>query len=90
MILLFVSLIIGAVGGIFVRREHHRKRIGKVTQLLGSALLFAMGLGLGADTEIWKSIGTIGWSSAIIALFSVTGSIAVASLYDRFHPKKGV
>lgn len=89
MLFIFLSLVVGVVVGIFIRGTW-RGYITHITQLLGYVLLFAMGISLGADTAIWEHVGTIGWSSIVTALWGVAGSIAVASLYDRFHTKEEV
>jgi len=59
----------------------------KATSYIIYLLLFFMGLGVGTNREIMANIRSIGLQSLVITLFSILGSVLLASLVFKIFFK---
>jgi uncharacterized membrane protein YbjE (DUF340 family) len=79
---------LGVLAGYFIR--HKEKWIKKVEPVTGwaiYALLFLLGLSVGANPQILRNLNQIGLQAILISLGGVTGSITLSWLVYQFYFK---
>jgi hypothetical protein len=82
---IFVSLIAGVVAGQVIKTP--KVRFHKFTGIIFAILFFLMGIQLGSVGEVWQDIETIGITTVLLTLFSITGSIIFSGIYWHFTQK---
>ena len=77
LLLLYLGLaVIGyLVGNRLLPKEKNYKWVPKVQMVAVAILIFTMGARIGADEDIVAGMGTIGFTSFVITVFSITGSV---------------
>ena len=61
----------------------------KSISLTITCLLFILGLSIGSNDLIINNLYTFGWQAAVLATFSLTGSILISWMVYRLFFKKG-
>lgn len=89
MLYVFFSIFVGVAAGLLLQhRPALRQRIIRSMRPLVLMLLVVLGINLGANPMVWEHFGALGWSSAVLAVCSVAGSIVVGSLYQLLPNRK--
>ena len=80
---------LGIVLGFFFRKSTKSKTtVDKLTQVVIFLLLFVMGISIGSDKLIIKTLPTLGIQSLIITIGALAGSVLLAWLvYTLFFKK---
>ncbi len=79
--LFMIFLFAGIILSLYNRIPRKAAEKSQVFQLWGLILiLFAMGVGIGADEEIINSFMTLGVQSVLLAAAAITGSLVVVRL----------
>lgn len=90
MIYLFLFLFSGiAAGFVFRSREGIIKAADSLSLYAVYFLLLSLGLTIGLSREIISNIGSLGFSSLVIALGSVFGSVTAVQLVGKILLKNG-
>lgn len=84
-LLLYLGMIVlgSIVGNKVMSREKEYKWVGKVQVVAIIVLIFTMGMRIGADERVVKSLKSIGLSAFVITLFTMTGSVLAVFLVRR-------
>lgn len=83
MILFFI---IGMIVGIVFRIKIFKKL--NLLSLTTLALLFFVGVEIGTNDELFKSLSKIGIIGFLIAIFSIAGSILLTWIFESFLKRK--
>lgn len=77
LLILYLGLVIIGylIGNRLLPKDRNYKWIVKVQMVAVATLIFAMGARIGADEEIIAGIGSIGITSLVLTIFSITGSV---------------
>ena len=84
-LLLYIGMLV--FGVLIGSRKSVRARpcrwLGTLQRIALIALIFALGVEIGADDKVISSLGEIGLSALLITLFTLTGSVLCVSLVRR-------
>lgn len=81
---IFASLVFGIfIGRLNILPKRFAKNSNKITMLALAILLFAMGLSIGHNQEIFAQLNQMGLKALFIALFSILGSVLVLWFLQR-------
>jgi len=72
------------IGNKLLKKDKNYKWIVKVQMVAVAILIFAMGARIGADEKIIAGIGSIGLTSFILTIFSITGSVLMVFILRKF------
>jgi hypothetical protein len=77
LLILYLGLVIVGylIGNRLLPKDRNYKWIVKVQMVAVATLIFTMGARIGADEGIIAGMGTIGFTSFVITIFSITGSV---------------
>jgi uncharacterized transporter YbjL len=82
----FALLIVPLAAGIFVGyflREKRKINLGKATLGIILVLIFALGFGIGSNSELLSSLPDVGLSGAVIASLAIVFSIIFVKAIRR-------
>ena len=82
-------MLTGVVIGLFFRNYKFTQKTEKTIHITIISLLFILGLSIGANDEIIRNLYDYGSQAAILAIFSLTGSISTSWLVYRTFFKNG-
>ncbi|MGE0078337.1 MAG: LysO family transporter [Bacteroidales bacterium] len=89
MLTVVLIMISGIIAGYLVKsREHLVKLNDRLTTWAIYALLFLMGIGIGANKTIMSSLHTLGLNALIISVGGIAGSILLAWITYKYLFKK--
>lgn len=84
-LLLYIGML--ALGVLIGSRKSVRRKdlpwLGRVQFIALVALIFVLGVEIGADDKVISSLGEIGLSALVITVFALVGSILCVSLVRR-------
>lgn len=85
MTLIFLALAIGTLLGYLLRRRDRLFNVaGRVTTVSVYALLFLLGLAVGADHSITRNLHQLGLEAVALSLAGLIGSVFLAWLLHRW------
>lgn len=85
---IFISLLLGIILGMVFKKLPVQRITAPGLQVILFLLLFLMGIQLGQNKEVWKSLGGVGIITLIITFASMLGSILALKLLDFILKKK--
>lgn len=88
MFYILMTMFVGIGSGFLLRDIKATRHAGKAVTLAIWAMLFLMGMKIGADRELVSNISSIGLQSALLAIAGVTGSVTAATLLYKFMFRK--
>lgn len=87
---IIIAIMFAGVGiGYMFRQINFLHKTEKTITYTIFVMLFILGLSVGSNSMIVRNIGQFGWQAALLALFSLTGSILAAWLVSNLFFKKG-
>ena len=89
MLHIIAIMLFGVVLGYFFRNAKFTQKTEKTISLTIIALLFILGLSIGSNESIVNNLSTYGSQAAILAAFSLSGSILVSWMVYRYLFRKG-
>ena len=89
MIHLILTIAAGLCAGYLLWGWKALEHVGKAISVTIWAMLFIMGVKIGADRQILDNISTLGWQSLLLSLASVAGSVFFAFLLYRIFSGRG-
>lgn len=85
LLLLYLGLaVVGyLIGNRLLPKDRNYKWVPKVQMVAVAILIFTMGARIGSDKEIIAGMGTIGFTSFVITIFSIVGSVLAVFLLRK-------
>lgn len=87
MLTVIFVMIAGMVAG-YALRKRQFKHLQAVITVVIWMLLFSLGTGIGSDSKLMNSLGTLGMEATIISVSCILGSVLSAWLLWRVCVKK--
>ncbi|GAB6180273.1 lysine exporter LysO family protein [Desulfotomaculum defluvii] len=78
--IILVAVMLGIALGHWVIPEHYIQHMDKITTTALYLLLFAIGVDLGRQKEVWEKLWNMGWRVLLLPILVAVGSIAGASI----------
>lgn len=89
MLYIFASIILGIIAGYFLRNSNIVKHIGNLLTLVIMALLFFLGISVGANKQLVNNFVNIGWDASVLTIGGMLGSVLCAWwVYHKFFKDK--
>lgn len=84
MFYLILTMLVGVVAGLIMRRIKVLAHIGKAISVTIYVMLFFLGVKIGADRNILANLSSLGLQALLLALAGAMGSVLFAALLYRF------
>lgn len=89
MIHIIAIMLLGVLLGYRFRESRFTRKTEKTISVTIISLLFILGLSIGSNDTIVNNLYTYGSQAAVLAVFSLAGSIIVSGLVYKYFFKKG-
>lgn len=85
LLLLYLGLVVLGylVGNRLLPKDKNYKWIATVQMVAVAILIFTMGARIGADKEVIAGIGSIGFTSFVLTIFSIIGSVLMVFILRK-------
>ncbi len=78
----------GIVLGFLARKDRRLSHVGKAISVTIYAMLFFLGVKIGADRDLLSNLSTLGLQALVLAVAGVTGSVLAAFVLYRLMFRK--